>query len=243
MSQVHLYHDRKMDELVEAWVDTLTTNNDDYVYVDGEEGDFGIVRFHGTDLDGNENVHMITHYNRGGDVEQSYYTPAGADMVQKIMRENFETLLRRELEANLDPGHDGGMSVGFVKAFEDATKKMVELGKEVEAELHVRWSEGFPEHIEDRQIFKFGFKLFQAYVLCPPGKPEQIAFHNLIDPREFIAIKTRGKLEGKVVTMINQRGWYQAFVDSMICIVRVKEEHLDYSATACLNLADVEVVG
>lgn len=243
MSQVHLYHDRKMDELVEAWVDTLTTNNDDYVYVDGEEGDFGIVRFHGTDLDGNENVHMITHYNRGGDIEQSYYTPAGADMVQKIMRENFETLLRRELEANLDPGHDGGMSVGFVKAYEEAEKKMKELGKEVTAVLHQRWGDIFPEYIEDRQIFKFGFKLFQAYVLCPRGKPEQIAFHNLIDPREFIAIKTRGKLEGKVVTMINHRGWYQSFVDSMICVVRVKEEHLDYSATARLDLSEVEVVG
>lgn len=242
MSQVHLYHDRKMDELVEAWVDTLTPNNDDFVFVDGEEGDFGVVRFFGTDLDGNENVHMITQYIRGGDVEQSYYTQAGADMVQKIMRENFETVLRRELEENLDPGHDDGMSVGFVKSFEAATKKMVELGKEVEAVLHQRCGDLFPEYIEDRQIFKFGYKLFQAYVLCPPGKLEQIAFHNLIDPREFIAIKTRGKLEGKVVTMINHRGWYQSFLDSMICVVRVKEEHLDYSATACLDLADVEVV-
>lgn len=243
MSQVHLYHDRKLDELVEAWVDTLTTNNDDYVYVDGEEGDFGIVRFHGTDLDGNENVHMITQYIRGGDVEQRYYTLAGADMVQKIMRENFETLLRRELEANLDPGHDGGMSVGFVKAFEDATKKMVELGKEVTAELHVRWAEGFPEYIEDRQIFKFGFKLFESYVLSPPGKPEQIAFRNLVEPNEFIAIKLPGKFEGQVATMINRDGWYRSLSDSKICVVRVKDEHLDYSATARLDLADVKVVG
>lgn len=243
MSQVHLYHDRKMDELVEAWVDTLTPNNDDFVFVDGEEGDFGVVRFFGTDIDGKENVHMITQYIKGGDVEQSYYTPDGADMVQKIMRANFETLLRHELEANLDPGHDGGMSAGFVKAYEEAEKKMKELGKEVTAVLHQRWTEAFPDHIEDRQIFKFGFKLFESYVLCPPGKPEQIAFRNLINPREFIAIKTRGKLEGKVVTMINHRGWYQSFVDSMICVVRVKEEHLDYSATARLDLSEVEVVG
>jgi hypothetical protein len=243
MAQVHLYYDRKLDEIVEAWADSLTPNNEDFVFVDGEEGDFGVIRFFGKDLDGNENVHMITQYIRGGDVEQSYYTLAGADIVQKIMRENFETVLRRELEENLDPGHDGGMSVGFVKAFEDATKKMVEIGKEVHAELHVRWVEGFPEYIEDRQIFKFGFKLFESYVLSPPGKPAQISFRNLVDPREFIAIKLRGKLEGKVATMINQRGWQQCFTDSMICVVRVKEEHLDYSATACLPLSDVEVVG
>jgi len=244
MSNVRLHYGNMLDEAVAKWADTLTTNNDDYVYVDGEEGDFGVVRYFGTDIDGNENVHMATQYIHGGDIEHDYYTLAGADMVQKIMRENFETALRRSLEESLDPGRSGNMVVGFVKDFEAAQEKVKELGGKVEAELHQRWGDLFPDYIEDRMIFKYGFKYFQAYVIQPEMRPAQIAFLNVINPREFIAIKLRGKLEGKICCMIGHDGWQRSFVDQMICVVQVEETPQPYyDMPVTLDLEDVKVVG
>lgn len=243
MSNVRLYYGNALDEAVSKWADTLTTNNDDYVYVDGEEGDFGIVRYFGTDIDGNENVHMATQYIHGGDIEHDYYTPAGADMVQKIMRENFETALRKSLEESLDPGRSGDMTVGFVKAFEDAQKKIKELGKQVDGELHQRWHDLFPDFIVDRAIFKYGFKFFQAYVIQPEKRPAQIAFINVIDPSEFIAIKLRGKMEGKICCMIGHDGWQRSFADQMICVVQVEKGLPEFGAPVTLDLETVKVVG
>lgn len=242
MSQVHLYYDRKLDELVEAWADTLTPNNEDFVFVDGEEGDFGIVRFFGTDIDGKENVHMITQYIKGGDVEQSYYTPDGADMVQKIMRANFETVLRRELEENLDPGQDDGMSVGFVAAYKKAEEKLATLGKEVEAVLFQRFVE-FPDYIEDGMIFKYGFKLFEAHVITPPTAPAQIAFQNLINPQEMLAIKLFGKKEGQVCMLIGQLGWQHGFKESRICVIQHDEKLESMYVPVALPISEVKVVG
>jgi hypothetical protein len=243
MAQVHLYYDRKLDEIVEAWADSLTPNNEDFVFVDGEEGDFGVIRFFGKDLDGNENVHMITQYIRGGDVEQSYYTLAGADIVQKIMRENFETVLRRELEENLDPGQDGGMSVGFVKAYEEAEQQRLLSGKEIEATLHQRCDQLFPDYFEDGQIFKYGFKLFVAHVLTPPTAPAQIAFRNLINEKEMLAIKLHGKKEGQVCMLIGHIGWRHGFNESRICVIQHDEKLESMYVPVTLPISEVKVVG
>lgn len=243
MSNVRLHYGSSLDEAVAKWADTLTTNNDDYVYVDGEEGDFGVVRFFGTDIDGNENVHMATQYIHGGDIEHDFYTLAGADMVQKIMRENFETALRHSLEESLDPGRSGNLVVGFVKDFEAAQEKVKELGGKVESELHQRWAELFPDYIEDRMIFKYGFKFFQAYVIQLEQAPAQIRFVNVVNPCEFLAIKLLGKLEGQVGLMISQDGWRHSFKESRICVVQVAEDLPQYATAVRFDLAAVKVVG
>jgi hypothetical protein len=243
MSQVHLDYQHTLNEAIEKWVDTLTSNNDDYVYVDGEEGDFGIVRYFGTDVDGNNDQHMMTEYIHGGDIEHSYYTLAGADMVQKIMRENFETALRKSLEASLDPGRSGDLFPGFVADFKSSERKIYEEGKGVSGTLHQRWEQLFPDYIEDRSIYRYGHRLFQAVVIASLTAPAQISFQNVIDPREFIAIKLRGKFEGTLSCMISHEGWKRSFVDSMICVIRVNGELPEFGGPVRVTGTDFEVVG
>ncbi len=71
---------------IEAWEDTLETNHDDYVFVDGEEGDFGIVQYFGTGSDGKTKQLLLVKYVHGGDVENTYFTEEGALVFQELLR-------------------------------------------------------------------------------------------------------------------------------------------------------------
>jgi hypothetical protein len=83
---------------VELWEDGLTTNSDEFVYVDGEEGDYGIIKY----LDKN-NVVVMVKYVKGGDVECSTYTAEGLAVVRELLMQNFEECLDMTLSDALDP--------------------------------------------------------------------------------------------------------------------------------------------
>lgn len=188
MESITLGLDSHLNEKVQNWLDTLEANHDDFVVVDNEEGDFGMVRYFGTDLDGNQNVHLATKYVEGGDLEDFFYTLAGGDMVQKIMREHFNAVLQKRLESTLDPGQYGGMSAGFVKAYADAEAKMQSMGKEVTAVLHEGTDWLFPEQFVAGEIYKYQYTLFECVELKRSnGDPSWFGFRSLANPHEYLA--------------------------------------------------------
>ena len=115
---------------VELWENTLKTNNDEYVFVDGEEGDYGIIKY----LDEN-NVVMMVQYVKGGDIEAFTYTAAGMAVVRAILLKNFESCLDMTLCDALD--HEDGM-FGFkmgtdpIQARRDAdARTLVQMRREL----------------------------------------------------------------------------------------------------------------
>lgn len=112
---------------IEAWENSLVTNDDDYVVVDNEEGDFGILSYFGPNASG-ENVRMMVKYVHGGDHENTYYTQEGIDHILKVLLGNllataFEAALVREL----DPVEgENGLVLGKIKAAKDADAKAQE---------------------------------------------------------------------------------------------------------------------
>lgn len=112
---------------IEAWENTLETNDDDYVVVDNEEGDFGILSYFGPNASG-EIVRMMVKYVHGGDDENTYYTQEGIDHIRNVLLGNllataFEAALVREL----DPVEgENGLRIGVIKAAKDADAKAKE---------------------------------------------------------------------------------------------------------------------
>lgn len=191
MSDARLDYDEKLRDLVSKWEDSLESNHHDYVYVDGEEGDYGIVRYFGKDIGGTENVHLMTKYIHGGDSEESFYTLAGADVVKKIYRDNFEACLHKSLEANIDPGSREGMYVGFVQETDDAVEIAQREGRSFEGCLDIRHVDFFPSEIRDGAVYKNSMKFYVAVVSPPQGEGQQqkVHFYNLVKPHERLAIK------------------------------------------------------
>ncbi|MFA7287155.1 MAG: hypothetical protein WC052_05835 [Patescibacteria group bacterium] len=85
-----------MAEMVEAWENSLETNHDDFVVVDNEEGDYGIIRYMDTN-----GVEMLTKVVQGGDIENTYFTAAGVVAMRKMMQDNFNDMLEAALTAGL----------------------------------------------------------------------------------------------------------------------------------------------
>jgi hypothetical protein len=88
---------------IEAWEDTLETNHDDYVYVDGEEGDFGIVQYFGTGSDGKTKQLLLVKYVHGGDVENTYFTEEGALVFQAMLSEKMPHAILAAIQENMNP--------------------------------------------------------------------------------------------------------------------------------------------
>lgn len=106
---------------IEKWEDSLVSNADDYVYVDGEEGDFGILTYHGPDASGT-NVMMMVRYVHGGDSENTYYTQDGIDHVRNVVLAGilpvaFDAAWLKVL--NPEKG-ELGLKLGVIKAAKEA---------------------------------------------------------------------------------------------------------------------------
>ena len=222
MPEVQLNIGSDLNEVIAKWEDSLESNYDDFVVIDNEEGDFGIIRYFGADVDGTPNVHLMTKYVHGGDQEESYYTPAGADIVQKLMRLNFETVLRRKLEQNLDPGISGKMEVGFVQAFKEAEEKRISLGKELIAQIHSRYEELFPKELVDGGIYRYGFKYFVVEKVSDEQNAERFTFVNLINSNQALAISPKLIIEQAGSANYQFSGdhseWLQAFVKGRVVV-------------------------
>lgn len=85
-----------MAEMVEAWENSLETNHDEFVVVDNEEGDYGIIRY----MDAN-GVELMTKVVQGGDIEDTYFTTIGTAIVREMFLKNFEKMLDVALVAGL----------------------------------------------------------------------------------------------------------------------------------------------
>lgn len=102
---------------IEKWEDSLTPNHDDFVSVDGEEGDYGIVSYFGPDAVG-ANVRMMVKYVHGGDRESTYYTQAGIAHMRAVLSGGYIAhAMGSALNAVADPvGGEGGLRIGGVNA-------------------------------------------------------------------------------------------------------------------------------
>lgn len=90
-----------MAEMVEAWENSLESNHDEFVVIDNEESDYGIIRY--KDSNG---VEMLTKVVQGGDVENTYFTEAGIQVMRKMMLDNFSDMLEAALIAGLPTAGD-----------------------------------------------------------------------------------------------------------------------------------------
>jgi hypothetical protein len=109
---------------IEAWENSLETNDDDYVVVDNEEGDFGILSYFGPNASG-ENVRMMVKYVHGGDNENTYYTQEGIDHIRNVLLGDLLTsAFMTALLGELDPVEgENGLRIGVIKAAKDAENK------------------------------------------------------------------------------------------------------------------------
>lgn len=107
-----------MSEILEAWENTLETNDDGFTVIDNEEGDYGIIRY----LDSN-GVEMLTKVVQAGDIENTYFTDAGADAVRKLMLDNFNDILGAALTAGMP-------TAGDLKAHEPRKVRVFDLDNE-----------------------------------------------------------------------------------------------------------------
>jgi hypothetical protein len=109
---------------IEAWENTLEANHDDYVVVDNEEGDFGIISYFGPDASGNI-VRMMVEYVHGGDNENTYYTKEGIEHIRNVLLGNLlATAFDTALLGELDPVEgENGLRIGAIKAIKDADAK------------------------------------------------------------------------------------------------------------------------
>lgn len=117
----------RLNTILEEWEDTLKSNHDDFVHVDGEEGDFGIISYFGADVNGNENVRLMVKYVNGGDIESTHYTEEGNHVVNFLMLAVLPSVLRRALTENVAPPEGMyKMKIGEIKAAKDADEKAKE---------------------------------------------------------------------------------------------------------------------
>lgn len=109
---------------IEKWEDSLEANHDDYVVVNGEEGDYGIVSYFGPDATG-ANVRMMVKYVHGGDSENTYYTQAGITHMRTVLLGGFLAgAFGAALNGVLDPPNgEDGLRIGEIKAAKDAEEK------------------------------------------------------------------------------------------------------------------------
>lgn len=115
---------------IEKWEDTLTPNHDDFVSVDGEEGDFGIISYFGPNAVG-ANVRMMVKYVHGGDVENTYYTQAGIAHMRTVLFGGYLVgAFGSALNMVMDPPDgENGLRIGAIKAAKDSEAIQFEVGK------------------------------------------------------------------------------------------------------------------
>lgn len=63
------------------WEESLKCDSSEMIYVDGDEGDFGIAKF----FDANH-VLMMVKYVNGGDEESSYFTAEGLSVIKQHLQ-------------------------------------------------------------------------------------------------------------------------------------------------------------
>ena len=162
MRQLSLDHfNSEIQAMITNWHDNLDSNLDDLVNVDGEEGDFGIIVYRGTDRDGNKDVHLSTEYIKGGDVETVVLTLAGCDVVQKLIQDHYQSALRKQLEQLVDPGIMYNMKIGWVKEAEADHEKYKDMATKIN-----NWGkqQNMPMTVTEGQPFAFCGEYFLAEI-------------------------------------------------------------------------------
>lgn len=139
-----------VNELVDGWLDTLSPNYKDFVVIDNEESDFGVIVYTGVDNEGNADVHLATAYVKGGDTGTTALTDAGIVIVEKIIKENYERLLKTELENIRDPGSMYNLRIGMVADYEADCIQFSERAIEVE----LPHTDNLPIEIKDGDVLK-----------------------------------------------------------------------------------------
>lgn len=76
----------------------LVADHKDFVYVDGEEGDYGIVRY--SDAQGNEIAVRTIH---GGDSDDVTLTEFGAALVRERLQARFAQVVAQKVVASSPP--------------------------------------------------------------------------------------------------------------------------------------------
>lgn len=123
--------DKLLEAEIEKWEDTLTCDSSEMVYVDGEEGDYGITKYFEGD------VLVMVQYVRGGDEESSYYTAEGLARIKGfIVAAMTDGNLDTALATGLNPV-DGcyGFTLGgnHIQARRNQDAKTI---RKLRAELH-----------------------------------------------------------------------------------------------------------
>lgn len=117
----------EMVSIVETWENTLETNDDDYIYVDGEEGDYGVVTHWGANAAG-ERVMMLVQFIHGGDDENTYYTQEGVDAVCRLFSSSAIStdFVRKALMNQLAPVKEQGLFIGYAAFLKTPITKVQE---------------------------------------------------------------------------------------------------------------------
>jgi len=218
MLEVRLDYQYPLNELIENWENSLDSNHDDYELVDNEEGDYGIVRYYGADVNGNQNVHLITRYVHGGDSEESFYTEAGRAVAKKIYMDNFESVIDKCLADSVDPGECDGLFHGWKKDEVEAAEIAERENRKFYSVLHPGYAEAFPKQIVGEGLYRFGYRYFVAVVKNPTlGDKESVYFYNIVNPAERLAIKMK---EGDGMFKAHREIWSLGFGRREIVVAR-----------------------
>jgi hypothetical protein len=93
LESIHLYDvQHAFQRLLEDAELGLVADNSGYVYVDGEEGDHGVVRYH------DANGHLVAVKTiHGGDSEDYALTPHGAVFVKQLLLNLFSRVIEEKV--------------------------------------------------------------------------------------------------------------------------------------------------
>jgi hypothetical protein len=227
MQHIHLELDSALNDIIAKWANSLEANLDDFVVVDGEEGDFGIVRYFGFDLHGNADVHLMTRYVEGGDIESAYYTEAGAEMVEHLVRRNLDRVVKNQLREDIDTvGYVGGMYPGFVADYEKAVQMVKDSGKEIKGELGSDVHEFIPADAQHGDVFKWGFRLFKVFVMRPRDTtaPTKFGLRNILEPTQFLAMVRPLRPEAKRPEgffLFSHADWFTVSQENKVSLVEI----------------------
>ncbi|MFK4135964.1 hypothetical protein ACI2KR_27320 [Pseudomonas luteola] len=78
-----------LSEAIDNVSNETTTDDSAFVYVDGEEGDYGVVKHF---LEG---VHVWDHVIEGGDVDHHVFSEKGREVLSQVVQKTLEAALQK----------------------------------------------------------------------------------------------------------------------------------------------------
>ena len=198
-----------LNEVLTKWADTLEANSDDLLYVDGEEGDCGTIRYYETVANG-EKVHLLTEYINQGDSRDLRITQAGLLRVERVALKAFVSNFPNTLDNYVDTGKVDRVVRGEVATAYAADAKLKDLGAVCSGDLDNLEGLPRPEHI-------YGYKnrYFRALL---SDTHHELLFVDICDPY------TRLVLLGDYYDtfMLSPQAWAVAFEQGSVGVAEVK---------------------